>query len=533
MKKQIIILIIGIAFLFTSCKKDFLDRQPLDQYSNSSLWTSANDAIAAINGCYSNQKGDYEGNPGWENSYNIYYMDCVSDNAYSQFPWEGFQSLGNGYVTPTDGNATNRWSFTTIQQCNWLMGNIDKTPMDSALKRRIKGEARFLRTYQYFIMTQLYGDVPLMTKEITTSEANTITRTPKADVTKFMLSELGDIAPDLPVSYSGADVGRITKGAALSLKARIELYNQDYADCITDCQSVMQLGYSLYPSYQDLFRVANKDNSEVILDVQYKENSTINNWVIGVMPSNSYGGWASIDPTQSLVDAYEMSNGKTIGDPTSGYDPKNPYANRDPRLQETILTPGQSYGGYYYDPLDAGSSDYYLSGNCSKTGYTVKKFAPDLSDYDNIFNTSANAIVIRYAEILLTYAEAKIESGQIDNTVYDAIDQVRVRAGMPKVDQSVYNTQATLRTLVRRERRVELAMEGLRWFDIQRWQIGQQVRAGDVNGALLGSVDPNTGKLTLSSDRIFVETRQFNNYLWPIPQPQIDINKNLLPNNGY
>lgn len=145
-------------------------------------------------------------------------------------------------------------------------------------------------------------------------------------------------------------------------------------------------------------------------------------------------------------------------------------------------------------------------------------------------------IVIRYAEVLLSYAEAKIESNQIDNSVYTAINLVRNRAGMPNVDQTVYNSQSTLRDLVRRERRVELAMEGLRWFDIQRWQIGQQVRSGDVYGARLGTVNSTTGALSLTSERIFVEKRNFDpakHYLWPVPQKQRDIDKNLSQNPGY
>lgn len=145
-------------------------------------------------------------------------------------------------------------------------------------------------------------------------------------------------------------------------------------------------------------------------------------------------------------------------------------------------------------------------------------------------------IVMRYSEVLLSYAEAKIESNQIDATVYNAINKVRHRAGMPDVDQSTYNTQFTLRKLIRRERRVEFAMEGLRWFDIQRWETGPEVRSGDVFGARLGTVDEKTGALSLTSEKIFVEKRVFDpaiHYLWPVPQKQRDINKNLSQNFGY
>ncbi|HTN39437.1 MAG TPA: RagB/SusD family nutrient uptake outer membrane protein, partial [Arachidicoccus sp.] len=484
--KKTIYLIAAFVLLLGSCQKDLLNRTPLDSYSNGSLWTSQSDAEAALNGCYN----------GWEGDYNIIYLDAVSDNSYSQFPWEGYQDYGNGTVTPADNNASSRWSYTTIQKCNWFLENVDKTPMDADLKNRYKGEVRFLRAYEYFILSQLYGDVPLVKKTITTTEANAVTRTPVADVRKYILAELDTIAPILPVSYSGGEVGHITRGAALSLKARIELFDKNYADCIKDCQAIMKLGYSLFPSYQDLFRIQNENNSEVILDIQYKENDVVNG-DMGVMPSSSYGGWASLDPTQSLVDAYETIKGKTIDDPSSGYNANDPYKNRDPRLSASIVYPGQLYGGKYYNSIESASADYYNGGNNSKTGYIERKFTSNLTDFADMWNTGLNIIVIRYAEILLTYAEAKIESGSIDKSVYDAINAVRKRAGMPGVDQTVYNNQTTLRKLVRRERRVELALEGLRWFDIQRWKIGAQVRSGNVYGTRLGTVNKTTGALTL------------------------------------
>src|SRR5690606_13315762 len=139
-----------------------------------------------------------------------------------------------------------------------------------------------------------------------------------------------------------------------------------------------------------------------------------------------------------------------------------------------------------------------------------RKYVDSPNLYENIWSNGMNAIVIRYAEVLLMYAEAKIESNQLDNSVYESIDKVRLRAGMPAVDRSVYNSQQKLRELVRRERRVELAMEGIRWFDVCRWKIGETVMAGPVMGALLGKVDPTNGKLTLGTERIFVENRVFD-----------------------
>ncbi|WP_212006213.1 RagB/SusD family nutrient uptake outer membrane protein [Chitinophaga sp. HK235] len=527
MKKNLLHILLAAALLQTACQKDLLDKTRQDAYTNESLWTSQVAATAALSGCYKD----------WESSYNIFYMDAVSDNSYSQWPWDNYQHLGNGTASPADPQTVNKWDFTTIQRCNNFLENVDKVKMDDALKTRFKAEARFLRAYKYFNMSQLYGDVPLVIKTLTVQEANTVNRTPRADVRKFVADELAAVALILPEKYEGSDVGRITKGAALSLKARMELYDKNYAACIDDCKKVMALGYNLYPSYTDLFRQSFENNQEVILDIQYKANEKDNNnGDVGILPSSSFGGWASLSPTQSLVDAYEMTNGKTIDDPASGYNDSNPFSNRDPRLAASIVYPGLKYEGKFYDPISPKAADYYNEGNNSPTGYIEKKFTAFLSDYPDMWNTGLNIIVIRYAEILLTYAEAQIESGVIDNTVYAAIDAVRSRAGMPLVDRTVYSDVTSLRNLVRRERRVELALEGLRWYDIQRWQIGTTVRSGTVYGTRLGTVDAATGATTFTGDHVVADQRTFNplrDYLWPVPQKERDINKNLAQNPGY
>jgi hypothetical protein len=522
MKNKLIIFCSAVIALCCSCNKDFLDREPLDQYSESSLWTSASDADAALNGCYK----------GWESGSWIFYMDCASDNAFNPYPWEGYAMMGNMQLLSSNNTGNNKWNFQTIQKCNWFLANVDKTPMDETLKKRMTAEARFLRAYKYVVMSQLYGDVPLITTNISTAEANEIQRTSKAEVVQFAKDELTAAAADLPESYDGNDKGRITSGACWALKARLELYNEQYEDCVASCEKIMDK-YTLFASYSNLFRIQNEHNSEIILDVEYIANDVpLDN--LGVMVIESQGGWWSVNPTQSLVDAYEMSNGKTINDPASGYDPDDPYKNRDPRLDATIIHPGSLYEGSYFDPLDPASIDYYAA--YSYTGYAPKKYVSHLSDIPDMWNTGLNIPVIRFAEVLLTYAEAKIELNQVDNSVYEAIDKVRVRAGMPVTDRTAYNSQAKLRELVRRERRVELAIEGLRWFDIQRWKIADEVLNGPVYGSRLGTVDHSTGELSLTADRMLSEHRKFDaskNYLWPIPQQEIDINKSLIQNKGY
>ncbi|MBC9932359.1 RagB/SusD family nutrient uptake outer membrane protein [Chitinophaga qingshengii] len=527
MKRNLLYILLAGVLTQTACQKDFLDKSPTDGYTNETLWTTEAAAAAALAGCYKD----------WETSTNIFYMDAVSDNSYSQWAWDNYQHLGNGTATATDPQVVSQWDYVTIQKCNWFIENVGKAPIADDIKTRFTAEARFLRAYRYFLLTQLYGNVPLVVKNLSTTEAGTVTKTPKAEVRKFITDELAAIAQVLPDKYTGNDIGRITKGAALSLRARVELYDKNYAAAIEDCKKVMALGYGLFPNYTDLFRPDNENNKEVILDIQYKANEKDNeNENIGILPSSGYGGWASLSPTQSLVDAYEMANGKTIDDPASGYNENDPYTGRDPRLAANVVYPGLQYSGKIYDPITPGSDNYYSEGNNSPTGYLVRKFAPFLSDFPDMWHTGLNIIVIRYAEVLLTYAEAQVESGVIDNSVYQALDDIRQRAGMPLVDRAVYNDVTSLRKLIRRERRVELALEGLRWYDIQRWQIGADVRSGAVYGTRLGTVDATTGKVTLTGDHIVTERRVFNpqrDYLWPVPQKEIDINKGLGQNPGY
>lgn len=535
MKTKFLYIFLTAAAL-TGCKKDLLNTAPLDVYSNSSLWTSKNDAMAALTGCYS----------GWEYGDNVIYDDCISDNGIDQFPWEGYETFASGLASASNPGI-NKYDYKTIQKCNWFLANVDKVPataLDANLRLRMKGEARFLRAYKYFVMSQVYGDVPLVVQSLSIDESKTLKRTPKAAVVDFVLKELADIAPALPVSYASGDMGRITRGAALGLKARVELFNSKYTDCITTCQQLMTapFTYGLYNDYEGLFRPQNSGNKEVILDVQYLIN-TNGFATLGNMTINSQGGWSSMAPTQSLVDAYETKNGMLIQNDPS-YNPLQPYQNRDPRLDASVIRPGLNYMDAYFDPLSKNSPDLVGGNNASPTGYNFKKYLANLDDYNNtaygvdIWNTGGSIIVMRYAEILLTYAEAKIEANQIDASVYTAINQIRQRptVNMPAATAAVYPDQSSLRTLVRRERRVELSGEGLRWYDIQRWKIGSTALNGEVKGCLTGSVDPSNGHLTLNpNSNVVAGTRTFQDkfYLWPIPQKERDINSGLTQNTGY
>lgn len=538
MKLKNITIALSVATLLFSCQK--LDQEPLDAYNADNFWKTEAEADFAVTGLYSGTSdGDGKMNEGsaWEDGTQIFYMDCTSDNSNSDFPWEGFQGLGNGTATPTNsGNAEARYTYEHIRRANYILENIDKAPMAVEKRKKLIAEVRVIRAYRYFDMATLFGAVPIITKTLAKEDAYIPANTQK-EVLEFVEKELKEAAADLSYARGGA---RMSKGAALGLLARCYAFQKKHQEVINTTEEIISAGtYKLFDDYATLFEEANENNSEVMMNIEYIANVQ-GYTMLGIMLPNSMGGWGSIVPTQSLVDAFETADGKTISESTN-YNPANPYENRDPRLGATIVYPGASYNDKYFDPLNPKSDDY-PSGpdNASSTAYNYKKYIQNPSSYVNLWNVGTNIIVMRYAEMLLLNAEAKIELGKIDNSVYENIDLVRERANMPKVDKTVYAGQGKLRELVRRELRVELAGEGRRRFDIIRWGIAKDVLNGPVNGALSqGTVDPKTGKVTYTSltDRFFSENRTFKvdkNELWPIPQAVIDNSKGTLKQNpGY
>lgn len=545
-----IVTAITAAALLLSCNKDFLDRPPQNQLSEGTFWTGEKDVYAALNAIYDQIDGG-EG---------AIFEDGATDNAHAQYPWESNAttiSLGDVTTSMNEG-----WNFTAIRRVNYFLENADKVKMDNTLKERFKAEARFMRAFRYFNMTNNFGDVPLITKTLTVEESY-LARTPKADVVKFVLDELTAVAAILPPSYTGGknnEKGRVTKGAVIALKARVHLYNEQWQAAADAATQVMGMGYELFKiaaedakdqkddyaqwvtfanpaeatkfrlglrSYEKLFWQTNEGNKEVILDRQHipeKSTQFVNTYLL----SDDLGGWSSVAPTQNLVDAYlSFKTGEAVTPVAPAtratlYAARatNPafydeYKNRDPRFYATILFDKAPWNfiedGYLFKWVKGGN-------NCSKTGYNFRKYV-DPPSWQAQVDDHANHIIIRLAEILLTYAEAKNEATGPDATVYDAVDQIRVRAGMPVLDRLKLNTKEKLREAIRNERRVELALEGQRFMDIRRWKVAPAVMTNlyDLENGL-------------------VQTRLWDNrlYLMPVPQADIDKNPKLKPNNpGY
>lgn len=385
-----------------------------------------------------------------------------------------------------------------------------------------------------------------------------VPRNTEQEVKDYIEKELDELVNDINVTPAAR--GRIAKGAALALRMREALYYGDYATAKDRAEKIIALNqYELDPNYANLFNVAGQDSKEIILAVQAVENDYYND-VIGRMYNNADGGWSSIVPSYGLIDTYEMANGLTKDEPGSGYDPAHPFNNRDPRMAMTVIYPGCDYingNGQeaIFNTLDktingATNANYYLAANnSSKTGLTWGKYLAPMNQYPDIWNTTCQPIVFRYAEVLLTYCEAENELNGPSAQVYTYLNMVRNRVGMPNVDEAKYNTKEKLRELIRRERGVEFAGEGIRRADILRWkdasgkmlaetllnctlerQVGTVSMDKSVAPGMRATINVNASAADKKiEDRVFKTT---NRYL-PIPQGARDANLQLKQNDGY
>jgi starch-binding outer membrane protein, SusD/RagB family len=413
----------------------------------------------------------------------------------------------------------------------------------------MKGEVRFIRAFHHFNLMKWWGDIPLLDRDISPDEAKAITRTPKATVLKFITDELEAAAAVLPAKegYAAADNGRITKGAALALEARALLYEGNrMAEVVTLCERLMNDQatngqYGLVENYGALFSdpQINKVNNESILSLQYVPGLRTWNEFFDFAPRSVGARTNNLAPTQELVDDYVMRNGKPITEAGSGYVETDPYVNRDPRLTATIvydryqwLNPDGTTKVIYIkpgsDPDRAALDEYSPNGQGSATGYYWRKYFDPIALAS--FTSGLNLHLIRYAEVLLMYAEAKQSLGTFDAATWDqTIGRLRRRAGFTDPGALNFPANADLTSIIRRERRTELAMEGLRIDDIRRWKIAETVLNGYAHGARF--VDPNTDNGYIRAQR-----RQFDparHYWWPIPASERNLNRNLTQNPGY
>lgn len=528
-----VIVVLAVVFIFlTGCDNDLLNTVPNDRLSSETFWNTEEDAELAANELYRHLLGPY-----------LLAWDGMSDIAIPNNIWNSEVTYVRGQQDGESSVGESYWnnSYRTVRAANNFMENVNQifenseVSVDEDLINQYKAEVRVIRALTYMRLIMLFGDVPLITSNITIDEGKEVERTDIQVIWDFIETELDESAANLPEAYSGDDIGRITRGAALAIKSRAMLHAERYTLAHEAAAEVMNIGYSLYPSYENLFTYDAENNEEVILDKQYIAGNYSNNlFALLGDPALGRGESYAPVPTKTIVDEYEMENGQMIGETGSGYDPYNPYEGRDPRLRYSIYVYGDELpNGNIYDPRPGlgGDSDIERGQNTTNTGFNIKKYvAPE--DINNPNNGGLNVILMRYAEVLLNYAEAKIEDNDIDQSVYNAINEVRGRpdVNMPPINNTG-QSQEEMREIVRHERMIELAFEGQRFFDIRRWEIAEDVMNGEIEG--IEYEDPNTGELVQYVYDQYTRSFDSHHYLWPIPQDELSLNDNLQQNPGY
>jgi starch-binding outer membrane protein, SusD/RagB family len=544
------LLIFSLAFV-SSCSEDILDREPLDKYSDASVWKDPALTDAFISNVYKVFP------TGW----NILGNLCDENNRRNNV---GYAAINAGNLTPSTTSFVNYWSRTdpsggggyrssgyydVVKRCNIFFEKIDDSPFDETTKDRMIGEMKFFRAYAYFRLATMYNGVPLITKTFELTDDFFLPRNTYDECMDFVLEEYEEAIPLLPLTYEAANIGRITKGTVMAAKARALLYMASPLNNPLDDQTKWQKAadaakaiidlniYALYPDYRDSYLAVALYNSEIIWNRLYNNSLFLESRIEQSHFPNGYFGYAHTHPLQNIVDDYEMLSGiLPKDDPT--YDPQNPYVNRDPRFYECILYDGAMFQGREVESFLPGGQDSpegtIYAWNSTNTSYYIRKFVDE-----SIIVPSGNNMGdtpwphFRYNEVLLNYAEASYYLGN-ETTCRDYVNMIRSR---PSVDMPLVTESGTaLLERYRHERRIELYFEEHRWFDVRRWKIAPEVlslpaRKVDIVKDLV------TGKktYTYSDLLLFGQTRYFPEkmYYLPIPQTEMNKNPNLVQNPGY
>lgn len=565
MKRHIIPAI--IALCLCSCSK--LDLYPLDTGSNDSWYKTEDQMVMSIRGLYRTVFWPLD---------NDYWADDHQSRS-------NLNIITGGTINGESSEVKNRWQncYKAIARANTILANLDNAQERLGISeekvRLYRAQTLVARAAQYCILTTYFGDVVYVDKEISIDEAFRMGRTDKSEILEKVYADLETAAADLPVSYTGS-VELATRGAALAIKARYALFNGEWQIAADAARRCMDLGvYELYPDFSKLFLASTAHASENILSWPRSVDLDITldpGNVMGYCTRNR-GGYASEYPSWELFCSFLCRDGKPI-DESPLFNPHKPFENRDPRCAATIAEFGTEHLGVIYDPnpysfnvmnnitgkqiknLDCNSNSMYASFN----GLVRKKGVDEDWVNNQTFKVAPDYVFIRYAEVLLIYAEAKIELGQIDASVLNAINSVRARAYGAQLSQtSAYPAvtalgQDEMRRIVRLERRMELAYEGLRYMDLLRWKLAEKA----LNQPNYGLLD-NAGLKKLCDDgnwffayvpeidedgiadfsRLYedglckiISKRNFDaskNYLWPIPSQEVLTNPFLGQNDNY
>jgi starch-binding outer membrane protein, SusD/RagB family len=520
-----------------SCQKNVLNKQPLGEISADQVWRDIKMATLYIDGIYLALPGSFNRN-----------LDCNTRMGEEGQNWHPLQLWNTGDVGPYN-NSLEEWyhpwtnDFRQIRNANTVLENYTKIPGDQSAIDQLKGQALFLRAYYYADLVNFYGGVPIISKTQQQGDSIEVTRNTYDECISFIVADLDAASNLLPINWEGANVGRATKGAALALKSRMLLFAasplhntsndvEKWQAASDAAKAVIDLGvYELYPDYYQLFHADN--NQEVIFDIQYAFPTRTQGIEFTHNPQGISGAWGEGRPSQDFVDSYEMRNGKKISAPSSGYNFQDPYANRDPRFYASVLYNGAPWRGGLVETFTDGVSgpgvnDSYNTG-LNMTGYYTRKFLNENNPVNqNLDKANENWILMRYAEVLLNYAEAQLNLGnETEARLY--ISKIRERAGMPEVPDS--ETGNDLLARYQNERKIELAFEEIYFFDVRRWKTAPDEVGGDVHK--MDVVKNNNGSFTYTVK--IMENRAWRDafYYFPIPGDEINKDKNLTQNPDY
>lgn len=567
MKQIYICMLTCILGLYSSCVD--LDLAPLSEGSSENWYSNETELDMCIKDLYKDAFWIADAN------------DWTDDWIYR----ETLNPITSATINGEWGNVTTLWAnmYKAIARANTILLNLPKAEANGVSKQKIDqftGEVYFSRAHSYADLVTHFGDVVFLRDLIDIEEAFKMGRTDKREVIKAVYEDYDKAIDLLPIKHTTSATSRATKGAALALKARFALYNADWSIAAEAAKACLELNnYQLHPDYGNLFLPATKNSKESIfvLPRSIPQNSYLGSEYVLNTITRCVGGWAAMDPSWDLLAAYTCTDGMPI-DESPLFDPHNPFKNRDPRCAETIVEFGIEHLGVIYDPhpevlevmnFTTGkkqkNNDNRVNAQFASFNGLVWKKGVDKSWLENGFKADPDKIIIRLADVMLIYAEAMIEQNQINSFVVEMINKVRARAyKVDYTDVSSYpaiqiGSQDELRRIVRLERRMEFANEGLRYMDLIRWKLAEKA----LNRKNYGMLDPNAliekvvkpglwffpqtpdidedgiadflemekkGLVKVLSQRVFDVDKQ---YLWPIPSKEILINSNLTQNEGY
>ena len=561
--KNVFYYLLIATLIFPSCKKDFLDKTPLDSYADGQVWNDINLVNSYVT---QNYRAITSHNFGWPAAGSLdvwkgaqwgglcaygYGWGGVVDEAFELHDWYGFpQPLLDGSISPSNATSFGRWNenYGYIRAINIFFSKIDEVRGDAKLKERLKGEMYFLRAFCYNELTKHYGGVILIDKVYGVADKDfQETRSSYDACVNFIVSDLEKAASLLPLTYQDVDQGRVTNGAALALKSNLLLFaasplhnpgndKSKWQKAADAAKAVIDLGkYSLYKpaNYANVF--LDHGNSEVILAKYY--NGTAEDWwhtnyentINRDLSPVSYFGWGMATPIQEMVDAYEMIDG-TKFNWSNPVHSANPYNNRDPRFYATIFFDGAMHKGRAVETYEGGHDNPTGATveitNATTTGYYLRKFVDDNYDQSTKPWTQDNMVIfIRLSEIYLNYAEANAELGNT-TVALEYLNRIRQRVNMPSVSAS----GTLLIDKIMQERRIELAFEGQRFFDVRRRKILDQVMK-PVSGIKI--IKSPNGDRSFSVFQRQARVYSEKSYYFPIPATEIQKNSKLTQNPGY